>query len=152
MRIQNGTLVNVVEDHLCPVIERTDDSKASFVDDHHLVDLVAQLLVVIINQDRLLVSLLGNHVHSNVHKYLLGLILKVIDLFEARHEEQTSFIVIIFHQVLNQVALEQRMSLKQLLEILVHKVSAFTILFCHDCRSSFAAEKKRYFSKEVTRG
>lgn len=83
MRIQNGTLVNVVEDHLCPVIERTDDSKASFVDDHHLVDLVAQLLVVIINQDRLLVSLLGDHVHSNVHKYLLGLVLKVIDLFEA---------------------------------------------------------------------
>ena len=133
MRVQNGTLVNVVKDHLCAVIEVADNGKASFVDDHHLVDLVARLCVIIVNQDRLLVSLLGDHVHSNVHKDLLALVLQVIDLFEARHEEQASFIVIIFHQVLNQVALEHRMSLKQLLEILVQKVSALTILFCHDC-------------------
>ena len=106
MRIEDRALPNVVVHQFSLIVERADNREAPTVDDGHLIDRARGLQLIALDQHGLLVALLGDHVHGDVDQNLLRLVLQVLDLTEAGDKEDAKFIIVVLHQVLNQILFE----------------------------------------------
>ena len=151
VRVYDRSFADVLDDELLSKVDFSRDGQLTIINDKHRLLLEACLLLRI-DQEWALVTLIGNQMHGNVLKSrffnLIGR--QIVNLLQATDEEHFEFVIITTHDVRHHVLLEPAIGCSETWEVIGLKFGALTVHFSLYGCCSLAAKDNGHFAENVT--
>ena len=142
MRIYDGTFRDVLDYHVRASIKLRCEGELSIKNYQHLLVKLFQITASVCR--------ICNHIDCNVSQNVFSSVFKITNFPETWDEENSDFIIIVVHNILDQISAEAWVVLHQQKEISLLKARTLAVLRSFDCCRSSTSIHERDFAKIVS--